>query len=91
MQQDAWKTDECIHQRDEYILLEYLLYGIFLTIRAEQRLFFFFFSSQILCKNQKQCHELNLEMKWNTYALQGLGETQNSFHTSFFSLFQSLH
>lgn len=53
--------------------------------------FILFFFPQILCKKQKQYHELNLEMKWNTCALQGLGEIQNSFHTSFFGLFQSLH
>lgn len=85
MHQDAWKTDEYIHQRDKYILLECLLYGIFLTVRAEQRLGF----SQIQSENQKQCNELNLETKWNTYALQRLGETQSTFHWSFFSLFQS--
>lgn len=59
MHQDAWKTDEYIRQRDKYILLACLLCGIFLTVRAEQRLGF----SQIQSENQKQCHELNLETK----------------------------
>lgn len=85
MHQDAWKPDEYIHQRDEYIFLVCLLWGIFLIVRAEQRLGF----SQIQSENQKQSHELILETKWNTCALQHLGETQLTFHWSFFSLFQS--